>query len=176
MEIKQFDVSYLSKTKSVLKDIFYREDSDESFNEWEFAENVIKSDGFIPELCFIALEKGKVIGYNALTIASIEGTKGLALGPLGVKPEYQNQGVGTSLVNESIQKAKKTRYPWIVLLGGDYYSRFGFEQGKKFHITVSDNDFANDHIQILFLNDKKKKIFGKLTYCDAFYDEHGNLL
>ena len=98
MEIKQFDVSYLSETKSVLKDIFYREDSDESFNEWEFAENVIKSDGFIPELCFIALEKGKVIGYNALTIASIEGTKGLALGPLGVKPEYQNQGVGTSLV------------------------------------------------------------------------------
>ena len=176
MEIKHFDISYLSETKSILKEIFCREDSNASFNEWEFAENVIKSDGFIPELCFIALEKGKVIGYNVLTIATIEGTKGLALGPLGVKPEYQNQGIGTSLVNESIQKAKNTQYPWIVLLGGDYYSRFGFEQGQKFNITVSDNDFDNGHIQILFLNDKKDETFGKLTYCDAFYDEQRNLL
>lgn len=177
MEIKTFDISLLSEVKSVLKDAFFNEHSDEFFNEWEFAENVLKTSGFIPELCLIALENDKVIGYNALTKAMIGKTEGLALGPLGVKTEYQNKGVGTCLVKESIERAKKAGYPWVVLLGGAYYSRFGFEKGDIFNIVVSDNDFDNAHIQILFLdNDARKTTSGKLTYCDAFYDSQGKLL
>lgn len=176
MEIKTFDISYLYEAKSVLKDVFLSENSDEFFNEWEFAENVLKSNGYLPELCLVALEEGKVIGYNALTIATIGKTKGLALGPLGVKTEYQNRGVGSHLVKESIRRAKMAGYPWIVLLGGDYYSRFGFEKGQVFNIVVSDNDFDNAHIQILFLDNSQDITSGKLTYCDAFYDAQGNLL
>ena len=98
-------------------------------------------------------------------------------GPLGVRQEYQNQGVGSCLVKESIQRARSAGYPWIVLLGGAYYSRFGFESGQPYGITVSDNPFENAHIQILFLDDKvKNEVSGKLIYCDAFYDERGNLL
>lgn len=177
MEIKTFDTSYLSEVKCVLKDVFFYEDSDESFNEWEFAETVLKTDGYLPELCLIAFEEDKVIGYNILTKAVIGQAEGLALGPLGVKPEYQNKGVGTALVNESIRRAKTAGYPWIVLLGGDYYSRFGFEKGQKFNITVSDHDFDNEHIQILFLDaNASNTTSGKLIYCDAFYDPEGNLL
>lgn len=177
MEIKTFDTSLLSGVKSVLKDVFFNENSDESFNEWEFAETVLKTKGYLPELCLIALEEDKVVGYNILTTAVIGQTEGLALGPLGIKPEYQNKGIGTSLVNESIRRAKMAGYPWIVLLGGDYYSRFGFEKGQKFNITVSDNEFDNEHIQILFLDaDVSNTTSGKLTYCDAFYDSEGNLL
>ncbi len=59
MEIKTFDTSYLNQVKSALKDVFFNENSDEFFNEWEFAETVLKTNGYLPELCLIALEKRK---------------------------------------------------------------------------------------------------------------------
>lgn len=177
MEIKTFEISYLQETKTVLKSAFFHEGSNEIFNEWEFAEIVLKSNGYLPELCVIALDGESVIGYNALTKAEIDGQSGLALGPLGVQKEYQNTGVGSALVKECIRRAAELNYPWIVLLGGNYYSRFGFESGKPYGITVSDNEFDNEHLQIMFLDESaKNKTSGKLIYCDAFYDSDGNLL
>ncbi len=177
MEIKTFDISYLQETKAVLKSAFFYEGSNETFNEWEFAEIVLGSSGYLPELCVIALDGEAVIGYNALTQAEINGQFGLALGPLGVQKEYQNIGVGSALVKECIRRAAELNYPWIALLGGDYYSRFGFESGKPYGITVSDNEFDNDHLQIMFLDKSAKNTTsGKLIYCDAFYDSDGNLL
>lgn len=177
MEIKTFEMKYLQETKVTLKNIFFHEGSNEVFNEWEFAETVLESDGYIPSLCLIAIDGEKVIGYNALTRAKINGQVGLALGPLGVQKEYQNNGVGTALVKECIRKAMESGYSWIALLGGSYYSRFGFESGKIYGITVSDHEFDNEHLQILFLDRSlKNKVSGKLYYCNAFYDKEGNLL
>lgn len=177
MEIKTFEMKYLQGTKAILKDIFFHEGSDEVFNEWEFAELVLESEGYVSGLCLIALDGETVIGYNVLTKAEIDGQVGLALGPLGVQKAYQNNGIGTALVNECVKRAKELDYSWIALLGGDYYSRFGFESGKAYGITVSDNEFENDHLQILFLdNSVKNEISGKLRYCDAFYDKDGDLL
>ena len=177
MEIKTFENSYLKETKSVLKSVFFHENSSELFNEWAFAETVLKSDGYVPELCVIALDGEKVIGYNALTKATIGSQSGLALGPLGVQKGYQNTGVGSALVKECLRRARELGYSWIALLGGDYYSRFGFEKGSEYGITVSDDDFENDHLQILFLDESvKNKVSGKLVYCNAFYDANGNLL
>ena len=93
MEIKTFENSNLEQTKAALKNAFYHEDSNHVFNEWEFAETLLKSSGYIPELCVIALEGKTVIGYNALTRAEIGNHYGLALGRLGVRKEYQNSGV-----------------------------------------------------------------------------------
>ncbi len=177
MEIRSFEISFLQGTKTVLKSVFFHEGSNEVFNEWEFAETILKSDGYLPELCVIALDGETVIGYNILTKAEIGGQAGLALGPLGVQKEYQNTGVGSALVKECIRRATESSYPWIALLGGDYYSRFGFESGRPYGITVSDNEFDNDHLQIMFLDESaKNKTSGKLVYCDAFYDSDGNLL
>lgn len=177
MEIKIFDILRLQEVKDVLRDAFFRPDKDEKFNEWEFAEKVLDSKGYIPELCLVAFEDGEAVGYSILTVAVIGEKKGLALGPLGVKREYQNKGIGTCLVEESIKRAKIAGYPWIALTGGDYYSRFGFEKGQAFHIVVSEDEFENAHIQILFLLENARNgISGKLMYCDAFYDEKGNLL
>ena len=81
------------------------------------------------------------------------------------------------LVKESIKRAEKSGFLWIALLGGNYYSRFGFESGKHYGITVSENEFDNEHLQILFLDKSiKDRVSGRLVYCDAFYDADGNLL
>ena len=97
MEIKTFELSYLHGTKDALKSAFYHENSNDIFNEWEFAETLLKSDGYLPELCVIALDEENVVGYNVLTKAKIGSSLGLALGPLGVRKEYQNTGTGSAL-------------------------------------------------------------------------------
>lgn len=177
MKIRTFEPCDLPGTKDALKSAFYRENSDPLFNEWAFAETLLSSGGYLPELCVIALDGEKVVGYNALTKAQIGSAPGLALGPLGVRREYQNAGIGAALVRECMRRAQEAGFPWIALLGGDYYARFGFESGKPYGITVSENAFDNDHLQICFLDKAQQgRVSGRLTYCDAFYDAGGNLL
>ena len=91
MEIRSFDKSYLQGTKDALRSAFFHENSKKVFNEWEFAEAVLKSDGYVPDLCVIALEGEKVIGYNALTKARIGDHPGLALGPLAFGKSIRTQ-------------------------------------------------------------------------------------
>lgn len=177
MEITSFDPSRLKEAQQVLREAFFRENSHPEYNEWEFARRLLTSKGYVPQLCLTAQEGGAIVGYNALTVATIGGTPGLGLGPLGVAPAHQGKGIGTALVQESIRRAKEGGYPWIVLLGGPFYTRFGFEKANTYGITVSESDFENDHLQILFLDDSvRERTCGKLIYCDAFYDGDGNLL
>ena len=176
-EIRTFVALDLGCAKAALESAFRRAESDEVFNEWEFVERLLRSDGYVPGLCLIACDGETVVGYNALTKAKIGGAPGLALGPLGVRKEAQGSGVGSALVRESVQRAKAAGYPWIALLGGEFYKRFGFELAAPHGITVSDDAFENAHTQILFLDEAARgKTAGRLVYCDAFYDAQGRLL
>ena len=104
-------------------------------------------------------------------------SQGVAMGPLGVRPAYQSQGAGSLLVEESLRRAKAAGYPWVAVLGSSYYARFGFEPCAPYGITVSEDAFANEHLQILFFQEEAKaQAAGRITYCDAFYDGDGNLL
>lgn len=92
MEVKTFDPSQLEEAKAALKEAFLREEYDENYNEWEFAQRVLQSPGYVPSLCLTAWQDGRLVGYNILTEAAIGESQGLALGPLGVRPAYQSQG------------------------------------------------------------------------------------
>lgn len=177
MEVKTFDISQLEEAKAALKEAFLREEYDENYNEWEFAQRVLQSPGYVPSLCVTAWQDGRLVGYNILTEAAIGESQGLALGPLGVRPAYQSQGAGSLLVEESLRRAKAAGYPWVAVLGSSYYARFGFEPCAPYGITVSEDAFANEHLQILFFQEEAKaQAAGRITYCDAFYDGDGNLL
>lgn len=177
MEVKTFDISQLEEAKAALKEAFLREEYDENYNEWEFAQRVLQSPGYVPSLCLTAWQDGRLVGYNILTEAVIGESQGLALGPLGVRPAYQSQGAGSLLVEESLRRAKAVGYPWVAVLGGSYYARFGFEPCAPYGITVSEDAFTNEHLQILFFQEEAKaQAAGRITYCDAFYDGDGNLL
>ena len=137
MEVKTFDISQLEEAKAALKEAFLREEYDENYNEWEFAQRVLQSPGYVPSLCLTAWQDGRLVGYNILTEAAIGESQGLALGPLGVRPAYQNQRAGSLLVEESLRRAKAAGYPWVAVLGGSYYARFGFEPCAPYGITVN---------------------------------------
>ena len=122
---------------------------EESFKTAEFTDNdehnlvrrLRKSNEFIKELSLIAEDNNKIVGHILLTKAFIKNNnrecETLALAPLAVLPDYQNRGIGKSLINMSIEKAREMGYKSIVVLGHEnYYPKFGFKKTSDYGIKA----------------------------------------
>lgn len=107
---------------------FARED------EATMARLVRASDAFVPELSLVAVEGTAVVGHVLVSYVGLEGSdrRLLQLGPIGVVPERQRQGIGTALVDAVLEGARALGEP-LVLLEGDpaYYVRFGFVRADR---------------------------------------------
>lgn len=71
----------------------------------------------------------EVIGHVAVSPVHIsDGSQGwFGFGPVSVLPEYQRQGVGTSLMRSALDALKREGAKGCVLVGDpNYYGRFGF--------------------------------------------------
>lgn len=104
-------------------------------------EKLRKSDVFIPELSLIAELDGEAVGHIMLTKLTIESEENtyetLALAPVSVLPEYQNKGIGSELIRESLKIAKEMGYKSVIVLGHDkYYKRFGFKPASSWGIKA----------------------------------------
>jgi predicted N-acetyltransferase YhbS len=83
-------------------------------------------------LAFIAAEGKRVVGTARLwDIACGNGQSALLLGPVAVKSEYRDRGIGAALVRHAVAKARRLGHHAIILVGdAPYYSRFGFDAEK----------------------------------------------
>jgi predicted N-acetyltransferase YhbS len=105
-----------------------------------------KTPAFVPELDYVAVSDGKIVGNIMYSKARVIDRQGgehevLTFGPLSVLPKYWNCGVGSALMRYTISKAKKLGYRAIVLYGHpDYYPKFGFRSAKAFNITTPDGE------------------------------------
>ncbi|RBP28501.1 putative acetyltransferase [Marinobacter pelagius] len=80
-------------------------------------------------ISLVAECNGEVIGHVAVSPVHIsDGSKGwFGFGPVSVLPEYQRQGVGTSLMRSALDALKHEGAKGCVLVGDPgYYGRFGF--------------------------------------------------
>ncbi len=78
----------------------------------------------------VAEVDGNVVGHVAFSSVKIDGTDcgWLGLGPVGVLPSHQRQGIGTALVNEGLKTIRSMGAQGCVLVGDPaFYRRFGFE-------------------------------------------------
>lgn len=56
-----------------------------------------------------------------------EGHKALLLGPVAVHPTHQGEGLGASLIWDSLERARAAGWARVILVGDEpYYRRFGF--------------------------------------------------
>jgi len=56
-----------------------------------------------------------------------EGKKALLLGPVAVHPTHQGEGLGASLIWDSLARARALGWKRVILVGDEpYYRRFGF--------------------------------------------------
>ena len=82
----------------------------------------------IPEFSFTALTNDGVVGHVTASQATVAADPVVAVGPIGVLPDFQGNGIGSALMDALLAGADGADVPLIVLhLGApEYYSRFGF--------------------------------------------------
>ncbi|MEM6297880.1 MAG: N-acetyltransferase [Bacteroidota bacterium] len=136
-------------------------------------ERLRKSDAFIPELSIVAKIEGKLVGHILLTKLKIKSKTGafpsLALAPVSVLPEFQNQGVGGKLILESHKKARELGYKSIVLLGhADYYPRFGYKKASDYGIQLPFNVPKENCMVIELVENGLQGVSGIVEYPEEF--------
>ncbi len=99
------------------------------------------TDRFVPELSLVAEADGEMVGHVLVTYADLEtpdGTRPIPLlGPIGVVPERQGQGIGSALVRAAFATLNRRGEPLVVLEGNPkYYSRFGFVLARELAIAA----------------------------------------
>lgn len=96
--------------------------------------------GWISALSLVAqADDGRVVGHVVCTVGTVDQTRALGLGPLGVLPEHQGTGVGGALMHAVLAAADALGFPVVVLLGhASYYPRFGFEAANRLGIAPTD--------------------------------------
>lgn len=95
---------------------------------------------FVPELDFVMLKDGKIIGQNVFVRTVIKADDGrtipiMTMGPICIAPEYKRQGYGKILLDYSLQKAKDYGCKALCFEGNIlFYGKSGFDYASKFGI------------------------------------------
>ncbi|WP_275415184.1 GNAT family N-acetyltransferase [Planotetraspora silvatica] len=126
-------------------------------------------DAWLPALSFVAAGRdGDVVGHVVCSRAHVDGTPVLGLGPLGVHPSVQRQGVGHALMHAVLGAADALGEPLVVLLGhADYYPRFGFGPAKDYGIVPPVAEWG-PHFQVRPLTAYHPSIRGAFVYAGPF--------
>lgn len=101
---------------------------------------------------FVAVEGKNIVGHILFTPATLDGTNavGMGLGPMGVSPAHQNQGIGTLLVRHGLDYLQKSGCPFVIVLGhAEYYPRFGFERASRYKIQSQWENVPDEAFLIL---------------------------
>lgn len=83
----------------------------------------------------VAELNGQLVGHIAFSPVTLSDgtTDWYGLGPVSVLPEYQNQGIGSALINEGLTRLKVMGAKGCCLVGHPgYYGRFGFVNTDDF--------------------------------------------
>ncbi len=105
-----------------------------------------KVPAFVGELSYIACADGNVVGniiYSRAKVINDEGREFevLCMGPLSVLPPFQRKGIGSLLMNYSIEKARVLGFKAIIIFGNPgYYQRFSFINSGRYGIKTSSGE------------------------------------
>ncbi|HEX2761118.1 MAG TPA: N-acetyltransferase [Rhizomicrobium sp.] len=83
----------------------------------------------VPELGFVAVEDGALLGSVRFWPISVGGHQELLLGPLAVRGDQRGRGIGIALMQAGIEAAKQGPWRGILLVGDEpYYAKVGFSR------------------------------------------------
>jgi putative acetyltransferase len=131
----------------------------------------LRADGdLVAPLCLVAEREGAVVGHVAVSRATLddEAVALVAIGPLGVRPDVQDAGVGSALMHATIAAADALGERGIILLGHPtYYPRFGFGPAVEHGITPP-QDWGPAYFMLRRLGAWGAGLGGAFRYAPAF--------
>lgn len=107
-----------------------------------------KSECYISNLAYVIESDGKIIGHISYSKGRLSfddrSEDAVVLGPVAIDRQCQNRGLGTKLIEYTLDLAKG--YPYIFVIGNEnYYSRFGFESASKYNVYMDGTDFNEEN-------------------------------
>jgi putative acetyltransferase len=122
----------------------------------------------------VAVADDRVVGHVLFSPVTVDGQGAsvelVGLAPVGVLPENQHGGVGSSLVRRGLDECREAGADAVVVLGDpEYYSRFGFERASAYRLG---NEYgADEEFMVKPLHDGAvDDVGGLVTYRPEFRD------
>jgi putative acetyltransferase len=98
----------------------------------EFTAQIRASAGYVPELTFVAVDDGRLVGFTMLSYVTAGTRDILILTPMAVRPDRQRAGVGQQVVRAAIAAADERGEPVLLVEGvPSYYPQFGFRSASE---------------------------------------------
>lgn len=144
-------------------------------NEHYILHELRRKDSYLPELHYVAEYKGKVIGSIVYCKGKIVDDHSgvhevIGFGPISVLPEYQRDGIGSMLINRTINKAREMGFVAILICGNpDYYLRFGFKSASDYEITMSDGSSFDAFMALELREGALGELSGRYYEDDVFH-------
>ena len=125
----------------------------------------------------VAEFEGDIVGHVQLSRARVGETDVLALGPIGVLPESQRRGIGSSLVRAALDEARRRGESAVILLGDpSTYGPLGFVPASRYGLRnpfagmqEKDSVIAEEDFQIAVLDGARAaRLEGDVRWHHAF--------
>ena len=129
---------------------------------------------FIKELALVVTINEKVVGNIMYMKSYVKNEKDeiihtLTFGPVSVHPSYQKQGIGSTLIKKSIEKAKENKYKAIIIYGYPHnYCKHGFKSSKDFNISNKEGKYPYSLLVLELEKDVFKDHSWKYYDSDAY--------
>lgn len=94
--------------------------------------------------------------------------RALTLSPLGVHPDFQHAGIGSTLIRKGVERARQDQWQAVFVLGSPaYYGRFGFNAAAAEGYTSS--YYGWPFMALIF--DHTVPRTGRIDFPDAFAED-----
>jgi predicted N-acetyltransferase YhbS len=88
-------------------------------------------------MSFVAIHEGAVIASVRMTRVRAGAGRGMMLGPLAVRPDYKNIGIGRRLVKMALDAAAQAGVAAVILVGDEpYYGPLGFKRIPRGQVSM----------------------------------------
>jgi putative acetyltransferase len=127
------------------------------------------SPAWLPALSPVAVTPaGETIGHVLCTRGHVAQDPVVALGPLAVRPDRQQNGIGSALMHAVLGAADALGEPLVALLGDPaYYRRFGSELSSVYQITPPRPELR-PYFRVRVLSGYRPQIRGTFAYPEPF--------
>ena len=112
--------------------------------------NLRCDESFISNLAYVIKKDDIIVGHINYSKGKIdhgnEIEEAIILGPVSIDCDYQNRGLGSRLIEHTLDLAENDGIPYVFVVGDEnYYSRFGFEPASEYGIYLEGTDVNEEN-------------------------------